>query len=282
VSAPYRFGFSEFTTWPWPLRRDVERYPAHGATEIEICEFKLAHEDVGLLKDLGPLRPASVQMNVHSVFVDSMANKPQDPQDRIAAMKRALAASAPHLPSGTPFVVITGAAPDGNVRRAVERTVEALRELGDAAAQCGMRIAFEPLNPVNLHTDTAIWRLEDGLELVERVAHPSVGLCLDTWNVWQSCDLERTIARCAGKIFLVQLSDWQPPRSDADRYSLGDGEIPLAEIVRAVRRTGYEGAWIVEILSSMHLDGSLWKADLDDLLERNRAAFEEIWSRSAP
>jgi sugar phosphate isomerase/epimerase len=279
-----RFGFSEFTTWPWPFKKDVERYRHHGATAIEVCEFKLPYNDyaehLALLGD--GLTPTSIQMQVHSVFVDSMANKPEDPDDRIAAMKQGIALSAPLLPSGTPFIVITGVAPKGNVRAAFDRSVEALKELGDFAAERQMRIAFEPLNPVNIHTDTAVWSLERGLELVERVNHPGVGICIDTWNVWQAPNVEELIRQCGKRIFAVQLSDWKLPRSTADRYSLGTGEIPLASIMRAIRDTGYDGGWVVEILSSMHLPDSLWKRDLDDVLDENTRAFERLWSSSTP
>lgn len=277
----YRFGFSEFTTWPWSFRRDVERFRANGADSIEICEFKLPHKDYGrYLEMLDGLTPASVQMNVHSVFVDSMANKPEDPDDRVGAMKDAIEMTAPYLPSGTPFIVITGIAPDGNVRKARDRVVEALKELGEFVAARNLTIAFEPLSPANVNTDTAVWSLEDGLELVERANHPNVGICIDTWNVWQSRDVERLIAQCGPRILVVQLSDWRTPRSTADRYTLGDGEIPLASLIGAIRRTGYSGAWIVEILSSMHLDGSLWKGDLDELLAANRDAFARLWAAS--
>lgn len=278
----YRFGFSEFTTWPWSFARDVERYAKHGATEIEICEFKLAHEDASQLKNLGALTPSSVQMKVHSVFPDTMAPTPHDPRDRMAAMKRAITASAPYLPKGTPFIVITGAAPNFDVRQAIERTIEALHELGEHAAHHGMAVAFEPLSPVTMHTDTAVWLLEQGVEIVERVAHPSVGICIDSWNVWLSRDLDALIHRCGSRIRVVQLSDWRMPRATADRYTLGDGEIPLASLMREIRRTGYSGPWVVEILSALHLEGSLWKQDLDDVLERNRRAFERLWDESAP
>ncbi len=45
MATSYRFGVSEFTTWPWSFERDVERYPAHGIDVIEICEFKLNRDD---------------------------------------------------------------------------------------------------------------------------------------------------------------------------------------------------------------------------------------------
>ncbi len=283
MTAAYQFGFSEFTTWPWSFRKDVEEYAKHGASVIEVCEFKLAHKDYAsdlqLVQQYG-LRPASIQMQVHSVFVDSMAGKPEEPDDRIEAMKEAIELSAPYLPAGTPFIVITGIPPKGNIREAVDRTVDALKQLGDFAAERGMKIAFEPLSPVNLHKDTAVWYLDQGLEVVERAGHPNVGICIDTWNVWQTPALSDVIAQCGDRILVVQISDWKTPRSTADRYSLGDGEIPLKEIIGDVRRTGFTGPWVVEILSSMHLEGSLWKSNLEDVLRKNRAAFEQLWNET--
>ena len=123
---PTPFGYSEFTTWPWSFQEDVQKYHEHGATAIEVCEFKLAHNDYAQLAELTKhdLTPSSIQMPVHSVFVDSMASQPQEPDDRIAAMKASIERTAPYVPKGTPFIVITGVAPNGNFRKAVDRTVE--------------------------------------------------------------------------------------------------------------------------------------------------------------
>jgi len=41
---PYRFGVSEFTTWPWSFEEEVERYAQLGVDTIEVCEFKLEEE----------------------------------------------------------------------------------------------------------------------------------------------------------------------------------------------------------------------------------------------
>lgn len=285
MSRGYKFGYSEFTTWPWPYRRDLEKYREHGADVVEVCEFKLAHNDYAeqleLMKEHG-LSAASIQATVHSVFEDSMTGKPSDPEDRIEAIKQSIKLTAPHVPKGTPFIVITGIPPKGNFRKTVDRTVEALKELGDFAAENGVSIAFEPLSPVNIHTDTAVWGLDQGLDVVERVNHPAVGICIDTWNVWQTPDLEDVIRQCGSRIRIVQLSDWKQPRSTADRYTLGAGEIPLAGIMRAIRNTGYDGAWVIEILSSYHLDGSLWKSDMDEVLRKNHEAFDRLWDQSTP
>jgi sugar phosphate isomerase/epimerase len=283
--AEYRFGFSEFTTWPWSFKQDVEHYKKHGADCIEVCEFKLAHNDYGdglkFIEKQG-MRVSSVQAKVHSVFVDSMAPTPKEATDRVHAIKEAIEFSAPHLPKGTPFIVITGAPPEGNMRKAIDKTKDALKDLGDFAGKHGMKIAFEPLNPINVNTDTALWGLDHGLELVESVNHPQVGICIDSWNIWETPDLYEVIRQCGKRILVIQLSDWKMPRSTADRYTLGQGEIPLAPMMRAIRQTGYDGPWVVEILSSLHLDGSLWKSDMDEVLRKNHEAFDRLWQESNP
>jgi sugar phosphate isomerase/epimerase len=285
MARPYRFGFSEFTTWPWSFKQDVEHYKRHGADCIEVCEFKLAHNDYGedlRYIDREGMTVASIQAKIHSIFVDSMAPTPKDPADRVHAIKEAIEMSAPHVPKDTPFIVITGAPPEGNMRKAVEMTVESLKELGEFAAKHNVKIAFEPLNPININTDTAVWGLDHGLELVEKVNHPAVGICVDTWNVWETPDLPQVIRQCGKRILVIQMSDWKMPRSTADRYTLGQGEIPLTEMFRAIRQTGFEGPWVVEILSSLHLDGSLWKSDMDEMLRKNHEAFDRLWQQSAP
>jgi hypothetical protein len=103
--APYAFGFSEFTTWPWSFKQDVHRYKEHSATCMEVCEFKLAHNEYGddlqYAKEHG-ITVTSVQAKVHSIFVDSMAPTPKDPDDRVQAIKEAIALSAAYLERGTP------------------------------------------------------------------------------------------------------------------------------------------------------------------------------------
>lgn len=279
------FGISEFTTWPWSFERDAERYAAHGADAIEICEFKLNRNDYGpQLESLKryDLAVSSVQSTVHSLFPDSLAASPSDPKDRMRHIKTAIDRIAPHIAPGVPFVVITGAPPNGNSRLVYEASLSAFADLADFAAERKMRIAFEPLNPVLYNTDTAVWGLDQALELVRRVDHPALGICLDTWNVFQTPALHDVIRDCADRIFLVQISDWHRPRSTADRASLGAGIIDNAGIIRTVRQTGYTGPYVLEIFSGESLLNSLWCADLDSVLDANTAAFSKIWAASAP
>lgn len=271
------FGISQFTTWPWSFERDVERYAAHGVDAIEICQFKLNRNDyepqLRRVRDAG-LTVSSVQTTVHSLFPDSLAPAPVDVADRVAHIQSGIDRIAPHVPPGTPFVCTTGVAPLGNAQAAWDRAVHEFSALAEYAAAHGTRIAFEPLNPHLHNTDTSISTLDEGLELVREVGHDAFGLCVDVWNVFGTPDVERVIEACADRIFLVQVSDYRRPHSHADRLCLGEGSIPLAPLIAATRRAGYTGPFVLEILSSENLEDSIWKADLDHVIDTNIIAFE--------
>ncbi|MEO6912969.1 MAG: sugar phosphate isomerase/epimerase family protein [Candidatus Baltobacteraceae bacterium] len=278
-----RFGVSEFTTWPWSFERDVERYAAHGVDAIEVCEFKLDRNDYApQLESIGKagLVVSSVQSTVHSLFPDSLAPAPSDPSDRIAHIKSAIERIAPHVPAQTPFVVITGAAPGGNCEMVYQRALTAFAELAEFAAERDMRLAYEALNPVLFNTDTSLWGLDAALELVRAIDHPALGLCVDTWNIFQTPNLDEVIRACGDRIFLVQISDWHRPRSGADRISLGEGSIDNAALVKTIRETGYERPYVLEIFSSESLPDSIWQADLDRVLDKNVLEFVHIWESS--
>lgn len=277
------FGVSEFTTWPWSFERDLERYSKHGIPAIEICEFKLDKNDYAPQLEAiaaAGMTVSSVQSTVHSLFPDSLAAQPTAPDDRVRHMKAAIERIAPHVPRQTPFVVITGAAPDGNTARVYEKALDAFADLAAFAAQHEMRLAYEPLNPILFNTDTALWGLDQALELVRRVDHEALGVCVDTWNIFQTPDLHAVIRACGDRIFLVQVSDWHRPRSGADRISLGNGEIDNAAIMRTIRETGYAGSYVLEIFSAESLPDSIWRSDLDAVLKDNLDAFGRLWERS--
>ncbi len=279
----HRFGVSEFTTWPWSFERDVERYSAHGIAVIEICQFKLNlngySAQLRLIQD-NAMQVSSVQSTVHSLFPDSLAPQPTAPKDRVRHIKDAIARVSPHVPEQTPFVIITGAAPGGNTQKVYEGCLRYFPDLANFAARHRMRLAYEPLNPVLFNTDTALWGLDQALELIQRIDHSALGICLDTWNVFQTPNLHEVIARCKDRIFVVQVSDWHRPRSGADRINLGQGEIDNAGIVRTIRQTGYDGPYVLEIFSGESLPGSIWRADLDAILQENADAFAGIWQES--
>ncbi|MDQ2817175.1 MAG: sugar phosphate isomerase/epimerase [Candidatus Eremiobacteraeota bacterium] len=279
----YSFGISEFTTWPNTFEADVELYAESGADCIEVTQFKLdparVAQQLQAVKDSG-LSVSSVQATIHSLYPDGLAGEPTAPSDRVRHIRNAIEMIAPSVPAGTPFVAITGAAPGGDVEEVHATAVRAFRELARVCDAHGVRLAFEPLNPMLMNSDTAIWSLGDALDLVRMVDHAAFGLCVDAWNIWQTPNVADVIRQASDKIFLVQVSDYRRPRSHNDRVSIGDGIIPLASLVSQIRKTAYDGPYVLEIFSGESLPDSLWRADFANMLRRNMEGFASAWAQS--
>lgn len=274
----YRFGVSEFTTTPWTFEQDIEHYSQLGVDAIEVCEIKLdeqrVQEQLALIASHG-LIISSAQPKVRTLFPSLSQPEPADPRERMALFHRTIQRFGA-LAKGVPFVTNTGIPPNGNIQQVYDVAVEVYRDLADKAGQAGARIAFEPLNPSIMNVETAIWTIEQALDLVRQVDRPNFGLCIDSWNVWQNANLAQAIAACGDRIFVVQLSDWRTPRSFQDRLTIGMGEIPFPPLLRALHASGFEGVYSVEIFSA-DVPDPLWEGDLVALIRDNRANLDAAW-----
>ena len=133
----------------------------------------------------------------------------------------------------------------------IDRAANDLRELGMRAARHGVRIEFEALAWGRHIND-----YRDAWEVVRRANHPSVGLVLDSFHVLsRGTELESMKSIPGDRIFLVQLAD--APRLSMDYLSWsrhfrcfpGQGDLPLADFMQALRATGYEGLISLEIFN---------------------------------
>jgi sugar phosphate isomerase/epimerase len=274
----YRYGVSEFTTWPWRFEQDVERYAALGVDAIEVCEFKLddrrAAEQMALIAPRG-LTISSVQPTVRTLFPGRMQPEPAEPEERMARFRRSIERLA-SFGDNVPFVTNTGNPPNGNIREVLTRAQQEYRALADFAQDHGARVALEPLNASTMNEESAIWTLQQAMRIVAAVDRPNFGVCVDVWNLWQNAEILDAIRSCGDRNFVVQVSDWQTPRSFADRYVVGQGIIPLPPLLRAIHDSGYRGPYVVEIFSQ-DVPDSLYDSDLHQLIRDNRAGLDAAW-----
>lgn len=170
----------------------------------------------------------------------------------------------------------TGIPPQGNIQEVFDTAATEYRALADVAQEHGVRVALEPLNASIMNVESAIWTLEQAMQIVAAVDRDAFGICLDTWNIWQNAHLAEAVKSCGDRIFVVQVSDWRTPRSFQDRLIVGQGEIPLPPLLRAIHESGYRGAYSVEIFSDGVPD-PLWKADLSRVITDSRAGLEAAW-----
>jgi sugar phosphate isomerase/epimerase len=274
-----RFGMSQYTTWPLSFEQDLELYQKAGVHYIEVCEGKLdpAHPEAQLqrLKDTG-LIVSSVQPRLHSLFPDVPRPEPVSPAERMALLKKTIQLFGRYFP-GTTLVAISGAAPGADYDLAYRVAEKEYREVAKVAADHGVRIALEPLNPVLMNADTFLCSLAHAGRVIEAVDHPQFGLWVDVWHIWEDLAAPALIKKYGEKIFGVHVNDWRMPRAFGDRCLPGDGEIPLLDLLQAIRATSYVGAYTLEIFSELRLSDSLWADPAKTVLE-GKKAFEAIWA----
>ena len=141
-----------------------------------------------------------------------------------------------------------------------------------------MKVALEPLNPVLMNVDTFLCSLAHAQSVIDAVDHPQFGVSVDVWHIWEDAAATSCIHSLRGKIFGVHVNDWQTPRAFGDRYLPGDGQIPLVDLLRSIRETGYLGAYTLELFSELNLQDSLWKQPRRTVMD-GRNAFRNIWNQ---
>ncbi len=140
----------------------------------------------------------------------------------------------------------------------IDRAADDLRELGEIAVERGLRVGYEALAWGRYVSDH-----RDAWEIVRRASHPNVGLILDSFHsLARRIDPESIRSIPRDRIFIVQVAD--APRIDMDllhwsrhfRNMPGEGDLPVAEFVRAVAATGYDGPLSLEIFNDQFRGGS--------------------------
>ena len=281
------FSVSQYTTFPLSFEEDVKLYTELGIEAIEVCEEKLsadvvqAREQLAMLKDSG-LRVTSVQPCVHSPFPHNgtVPDDPQSSKDRMARFRRTIDLFSECFPGeNIPLVTGGGIAPDYNFRLAHRTAREWFPELADYAAERGLRLAFEHLNPILMNAFTFICTLDETVQLAKDIERPNFGLLLDVWHIWHEPNVVERLQHLDVPIFGVHLGDWPTgePRELSDRVLPGDGMIDLPVLLGAIHSAGYRGAYCLEIFSAEHLPDSLWRRDPAQVVECGREGFLRAW-----
>jgi len=122
-----------------------------------------------------------------------------------------------------------------------EREMQAaFLDVAGYAAERGVRLTVECLNR---YEADCINNADQGLAFLDRLGHPAVGLLLDTFHMnIEEASFGDSIRRAGGRLWHVHVGD-------SNRLAPGQGHIPFAEIVGALRQIGYRGYLSVEVLA---------------------------------
>jgi len=174
----------------------------------------------------------------HPSFLEPDANYRQV---RIDHTRRALdlcaELGAPHITTEP-----AGPIPQGMSRQeAVDLFVDALKPLAEHAEKLGVLLLIEP------EPELLLERTDQYIEIHERVNSPALGLNFDVGHAFcMSEDLPKAIEALAPLTRHYHLEDIAATRVHHHLVP-GDGAIDFAEVVAAIRQTGYDGWLTVEL-----------------------------------
>ncbi|TXS47907.1 bifunctional sugar phosphate isomerase/epimerase/4-hydroxyphenylpyruvate dioxygenase family protein [Streptomyces sp. OR43] len=150
-----------------------------------------------------------------------------------------------------------------------------LRELAELADEYGIRVAYEALAwGRHVNTYDHAWRI------VEAADHPALGVCLDSFHILARGSDPAGFASIPGeKIFFVQLADAPLMGMDVLQWSRhhrcfpGQGDFDLAEFVRSVVRSGYDGPLSLEVFNDVFRQADSGRTAID--ARRSLTALQE-------
>jgi D-psicose/D-tagatose/L-ribulose 3-epimerase len=119
-------------------------------------------------------------------------------------------------------------------------SVEGMRRAAREAERLGVRIAVAPLNRYEAYLVTTV---EEGLRYLDAVGSRSVGLTLDLFHAnIEEPDIPASIEAAGSRLWHVQVAD-------TNRQGLGRGHLDLPACLAALRRIGYGGALVLEVVA---------------------------------
>ncbi|HEX5443038.1 MAG TPA: sugar phosphate isomerase/epimerase family protein [Pirellulales bacterium] len=263
-----RLSMNEMTTFRWPFEQDVAEYAAAGIKAIGVWRQKLS--DFGEEKGIELL--AESGLNVSNLlwaggFTGSDGGSLRESiDDGLEAVRLA------HDMNASCLVVYSGGRA-GHTHNHVRRLVkEAMTELAALAAELNVTLALEPMHLGCAAEWTFLTSLDAALEMIDCVGSPTVKLAFDTYHFGQDDGIVERLKGLAPRIAVVHLGDCKcPPEHEQNRTRLGEGMIPLREIIAALSSAGYDGYYDVELLGE-----EFEMADYRKLLEHSKQAFGQL------
>ena len=259
---------SETTTFRWSLEEDVAQYAAAGISAIGIWRQKLS--DCGQTKARDLLGQSGLKVS-HVFWAGGFTGS--DGRTFRESVDDAAEAVRTAAELGSRTLSVCSGPRAGHTHNHARRLVHAaLAELAPQAAELGVTLAVEPMHAGCAEQWTFLTTLSDTLELLDAIASPQVKLVLDTYHLGHEAGLIDRLASILPQVAIVQLGDARrPPQGEQNRCRLGEGVVPLAEIVGALKAGGYDGYYDLELLGE-----ELETADYPSLLQHAKEAFDRL------
>ena len=297
-----KFTISEVTTPRWSFEEDVIGYHDLGIDTIEVWESKLL--EYGIEKGIELLEKYSMQVSMicplggqilHSWPKDMrlmgcpfpLPNCPKWKRD-LSELERII--DSVHLASrldANGVWLMTGGQGTYSRQDAVKLIVKLLYDIMGEAEDKKVKIALQPTHKKTIPPGVSIITdIPSTMEIINQVSHKNLGMYFDICHLWDTPGIMEQIPKVIDKIFGVQISDWKPTGQDIskalnnqdDRQMLGDGIIPIRNLLHALDNAGYEEVYALEILAQETVPGSPWTLEYRELINKSKETFDQLWT----
>jgi sugar phosphate isomerase/epimerase len=263
-----RLSMNEMTTYRWSFEEDVTCYAKADIPAIGVWRQKLA--DVGEEKGIELLAESGLRVSNllwAGGFTGSDGRSYRESiEDAEEAIRVASAMQAGCL------IVYSGAR-NGHTHKHCRRLViDALKELVPLASALEVTLAIEPMHRGCAADWTFLTDLEETLDLLGATESPHLKMVFDTYHLGQERDALDRIPDIVEHVAVVHLGDSKaPPDGEQNRCPLGEGNLPLGEIVEAMVGSGYRGDFDVELIGE-----EVEASNYTDLLSHSKQAFADM------
>lgn len=259
---------NETTTFRWSFEEDVAKYAAAGISAIGVWRQKLS--------DCGPTKARDL-LDQHGLKVSHLfwagGFTGSDGRTHRESVEDAAEALRTAAELGCRTLVVNTGPRAGHTYKHARRLVQtALAELVPQACELDVTLAVEAMRDGCADEWTFLTTLDETLQFLAEVASPQVKMVLDTYHLGQEGGLADRLAAIVPQVAIVQLGDARrPPVGEQNRCRLGEGVVPLVEIIAALKAAGYDGYYDVELLGE-----ELETADYPSLLRHAKEAFAKL------
>lgn len=236
---------NETTTFRWSFEDDVNNFRRAGMDGIGVWRQKMSdfgdEKGIELLADSG-LKVACLLWA--GGFTGSDGRSHDDSiEDATEAIQLASDMQAECL------ILYSGARGGHTQNHARRLVVSALEQLEPLARDYDVTLAIEPMHRGCAADWTFLTSLDDAMQLVEQFESPFIKLVFDTYHLGHDQNILERIRSIVPYVALVQLGDYKsPPNGEQNRCLLGQGNLPLREIVGSFITAGYDRFFDVELL----------------------------------
>jgi sugar phosphate isomerase/epimerase len=237
-----KLAFTTLACPGWTLEQALDAAQRYGyeGIELRLLDGELLTPDLGAdqrMRVLGACRSAGLPI----CCLDTSVRLAQPVRaDRAAQVHDGIAFLELAAMWGAPCIRVFGGPPAGvGDDEAIEAATECLRPLAERGAELGVAVALETHDAFAAGASVA--------RVLDQVPGPGAGALWDILHPNRVGEpVERTLELIGARLLHVHIKDGHRPPDGGPNWPLallGEGDVPTASILRAMRGAGYDG-WI--------------------------------------